>query len=182
VSATLNRRGEGTYLPPESISSTASMRTSSDVWALGCVLSVVLTFLETGAEGVRHYQDARMDHRRADGYDRFFLRGTRFTEPDVHPQVKVWHKVLREKATKRNLTEGHAMSCMLDFLEQSVIRVAQRCTAEDVKKKLQETYRLYRSAEEPRRGSILQTVSDSPLGARLLARQASPVNPRRVRR
>ncbi|GJN70982.1 hypothetical protein PLICBS_005042 [Purpureocillium lilacinum] len=139
VSATLNRRGEGTYLPPESISSTASMRTSSDVWALGCVLSVVLTFLETGAEGVRHYQDARMDHRRADGYDRFFLRGTRFTEPDVHPQVKVWRKVLREKATKRNLTEGHAMSCMLDFLEQSVIRVAQRCTAEDVKKKLQET-------------------------------------------
>ncbi|UNI16539.1 hypothetical protein JDV02_002966 [Purpureocillium takamizusanense] len=173
VSATLNRRGEGTYLPPESISATASMRTSSDVWALGCVLSVVLTFLETGAEGVCHYQDARMDHRRADGYDRFFLRGTRFTEPDVHPQVRVWHKVLREKAARRSVTEGHAMSYMLDFLEQSVIRVTQRCTAEDVKKRLEEMYRLYRSAEEPRRGSILETISDSPLAVRLRTRQGN---------
>ncbi|KAJ6441394.1 ankyrin repeat protein [Purpureocillium lavendulum] len=181
VSWTVNRRGEGTYLPPESISTTASMGTSSDVWALGCVISVVLTFLETGADGVRHYQDARIDHRRADGYDRFFIRGTRFTEPDVHPQIRIWHKALREKALKRNIAEGNAMSFMLDFLEQSVIRVNQRCTAENVKLKLEETYRLYRSAEESRRPSIFQTVTDSPLAVKLLSRQAAPQEQTKLR-
>jgi hypothetical protein len=67
LSATLNRRGEGTYLAPESISSARSMGTASDVWSLACVLSVVFTYLEGGSDAVERYQDARMDHPKADG-------------------------------------------------------------------------------------------------------------------
>lgn len=68
LSATLNRRGEGTYLAPESISSSRSMGTASDVWSLGCVMSVVFTYLEGGSEAVERYQDARMDYAKADRY------------------------------------------------------------------------------------------------------------------
>jgi len=67
LSATINRRGEGTYLAPESISSARSMGTASDVWSLACVLSVVSTYLEGGSDAVERYQDSRMDHPKADG-------------------------------------------------------------------------------------------------------------------
>lgn len=53
--ATLNRRGEGTYLLPESIAAARSIRTGGDVWALGCVLSVVFTYLDSVAKGVLAY-------------------------------------------------------------------------------------------------------------------------------
>lgn len=156
LSGTINRRGEGTYLPPESIASTATMKTSSDVWALGCVISVVLTYMVAGAEGLRQYQDARGDYERADGYDRFFLRGHTFSRAEVHPEVKAWHKKLKARVLKQNETEGQAIAYMLDFLEGSVLKVAQekRCSAKVVKTELEKTFKMYREISELRRGSI----------------------------
>lgn len=158
---TLNRRGEGTYLPPESISAAPVMRTGSDVWALGCVLSVVFAYLDGGASGVLAYSDARQNYRKADGYDRFFVRGTHFKTSKIHPEIRIWHEKISAEATRRNLEEGRAVARMLGFLQDSVLKVdqARRCDAEAVKQELENTYKILLAAEHNRRPSVMEAAS-----------------------
>ncbi|RDA93444.1 hypothetical protein CP533_2659 [Ophiocordyceps camponoti-saundersi (nom. inval.)] len=150
VSATLNKRAEGTYLAPESISATRSMQASSDVWSLGCVTSVLFTYLEEGSDGVELYQDARGQHHNADDLDRFFLRGTRFTESQVHPSIKSWHTKLIDKATTRDPKEGEAVAYVLRKLETDVLKVdgKRRCSSKSVKEMLEKAYKMYRALSE----------------------------------
>lgn len=58
-SPTFNPHGEGTYLAPESLAAIRSMKASSDVWSLGCVISVLFVYLENGADGVVQYREER---------------------------------------------------------------------------------------------------------------------------
>ncbi|PFH62082.1 hypothetical protein XA68_15173 [Ophiocordyceps unilateralis] len=150
ASATLNLRGEGTYLAPESIAATPLMQASSDVWSLGCVVSVIFTYLEEGGDGVERYQDGRVQHRKADGYDRFFLRGTKFKKSQVHPLVKSWHTELIGKATKRDANEGEALAYVLRSLESDVLQVdhGSRWRAKSVKEMLETAFKLYRGLGE----------------------------------
>lgn len=140
LSLTLNRRGEGTYLAPESISATRSMNTESDVWSLGCVISVLFAYLEGGSKGIQDYSDARACHRDAQGYDRFFVRG-HFTNPQMNSAVHSTHKKLVSQANDRGgPAEGAAVKSMLDYLEKNVLEVntLKRCEAHEVKAKLAE--------------------------------------------
>ncbi|KAK3335227.1 kinase-like domain-containing protein [Cercophora scortea] len=154
LSATLNRHGEGTYLAPESIASTRSMKSESDVWSLGCVISVVFAYLEEGSDGVELYQDARMAHANADGYDRFFLRGTRFTPTKVHPEVAKWHTRLIDRASQRDEAEGDAVRDMLRYMEEAVFEVNpfKRRGAKEVKQMLLRTYQKYRALGQAQTG------------------------------
>jgi serine/threonine protein kinase len=142
LSATINKRGEGTYLAPESISSRRSMTTKSDVWSLGCVLSVIFAYLEEGKEGVEKYQEAREDN----GYDRFFIRAARFQHSRLNKGVKNWHRHLIDRANSRNPREGEIVKYILRYLEDSVFEIDQnkRDGAKEVKYKLRETYRFYK--------------------------------------
>jgi serine/threonine protein kinase len=153
LSATLNRRGEGTYLAPESISSMRSMNAESDVWSLGCVISVVFAYLEEGGEGVSRYQDARMQHANADGYDRFFLRDRRFRATQVHPTVSRWHSYLIDKASQRDPDEGDSVKFMLRYLEDAVFKVNQsrRRGVKEVQKMLLKTFKKYKILGEAKR-------------------------------
>ncbi|KAJ4165546.1 hypothetical protein LMH87_007175 [Akanthomyces muscarius] len=128
--STLNRRGEGTWLPPESIAAVPIMKTGADVWALGCVLSVVFAYLGGGASGVDDYADARQNHHRADGSDRFFLRAAHFKSSKVHPEIKSRHEKLISEAAHRHIEERRACSHMLTFLQESVLKVDQAAKTE----------------------------------------------------
>ncbi|KAK3693402.1 hypothetical protein B0T22DRAFT_420686 [Podospora appendiculata] len=181
LSATLNRHGEGTYLAPESIASTRSMKSESDVWSLGCVISVVFAYLEEGSDGVELYQDARMAHASADGYDRFFLRGTRFTPTKVHPEVAKWHTRLIDRASQRDDAEGEAVRDMLRYLEEAVFEVNQfkRRGAKDVEQMLLRTFKRYRDLGEAQSGeagpgSKQLTPLSKSLWQRLRKRSPSP--------
>lgn len=169
LSATLNRRGEGTYLAPESISSTRSMKAESDVWSLACVISVVFAYLEEGSEGVARYQEARMQHTNADGYDRFFLRGRGFTPTKVHPVVTRWHTHLIDKASQRDSREGDAVRFMLRYLEDAVFEINQfkRRGAKEVQEMLLETFKKYRSLQETGRDQEPGGKQSKPLGKAL---------------
>ncbi|KAJ5705265.1 hypothetical protein N7536_000954 [Penicillium majusculum] len=148
----LNQRGESTYLGPESLSSTPSMTTKSDVWSLGCIISVVFAYLEGGSEGVTQYEVARLQHRAADGTDCFFVRGTLFTPTKVHPVVKSWHTNLIDQARQRDPHEGDTVEVMLRYLEKKVFEAtpAKRDSAGEVEEKLLETFRKYSTlAENP---------------------------------
>lgn len=146
-SGTRNRRGEGTYLPPESLTSTRTMTTASDVWALGCVLSVVFVYLEDGGEGVENYQLRRLRHGDSDGYDRFFVRGRRFTPNKDHPEVNKTHTRLIHKAAHRQAEEMHAVHFMLKYLEHRVLVLdhRKRDGVKIVKEKLSQTYTYFKS-------------------------------------
>ncbi|KAH7026591.1 kinase-like domain-containing protein [Microdochium trichocladiopsis] len=147
---TVNRRGEGTYLAPESLSANPNMNTSSDVWSLGCVLSVLFTYLDGGHEGIVSYQRARMKHSQANGYDRFFIANTGFRANQVHPEVDKWHHKLIKSAKLRSLQESQGVSYALKQLETAVFRVdpRDRRSARDIVAILRYTYRLMNRSEE----------------------------------
>lgn len=140
-----NRRGERSYLGPESLYSTPSMTAKSDVWSLGSVISIVFAYLEGGSEGVTQYGETRSQHRAADGYDRFFVRGTVFTPIKVHPVVKSWHTGLIDKAHQRDPREGDAVEFILRYLEKKVFVAApaERDSAMQVEDKLFDTFKRY---------------------------------------
>lgn len=163
MSKTVNRHGEGTYLAPESLSSSKSMGIGSDVWSLGCIISIVFAYLEDGSNGVIRYQDERSNHHTADGYDRFFVRAFVFRSLQVNPVVGGWHKQLIAKAMRRSIKEGEAVKGVLKNLEAAVFNIDpdSRCSAGRIMKTLQEAFKQYRSLQmevpgstpEQRRGS-----------------------------
>ncbi|KAJ3495583.1 hypothetical protein NLG97_g3291 [Lecanicillium saksenae] len=161
VPSTINRRGEGTWLAPESIPAVAVMKTGADIWALGCVLSVVFAYLGGGASGVDDYADARQNHPRADGLDRFFLRAAHFKSSKVHPEIKSRHEKLISEAAHRHIEERKAFSHMLTFLQESVLKIDQhlRCGAAAVQLELERTYRILQDAVNDRRPSVIEAVS-----------------------
>ncbi|KAK5653979.1 hypothetical protein OQA88_7655 [Cercophora sp. LCS_1] len=154
-SATINRRGEGTYLAPESISSAKSMGTGSDVWSLGCVLSVVFAYLEDGWDGVEGYQTARLNNPKSDGYDRFFLRGKGFLPSKAHPEIHRWHTQLIDEASQRSEIEGKAVESMLRYLEDHVFQMDQtkRKSAKEVKDMLLTTFRRFKTLGDMEMGN-----------------------------
>lgn len=148
---TVNRRGEGTYLAPESMSTNANMNTPSDVWSLGCVLSVLFTYLDDGQEGIAAYQRARMRHANANGFDRFFLATNTFSANKVHPEIETWHQRLIKAARARSLQEMDSVSYALKHLQTTVFRVnpRERGTAKEVVAILKNTFRIMTTVREP---------------------------------
>ncbi|KAJ6095506.1 hypothetical protein N7486_006252 [Penicillium sp. IBT 16267x] len=149
-SGTMNRREQSTYLAPESISASRNMKTSSDIWSLGCVISVLFAYLEGGAAAVTRYSDVRIAHSKAEGYDRFFVRDGGFRPFQVNPEVKAWHDYLIVKARQRNPNEGMAVRLMLEFLENEVFKdQSKRCNVSAVEQIILETRIRYENLEQP---------------------------------
>ncbi|KAJ5305036.1 uncharacterized protein N7443_004696 [Penicillium atrosanguineum] len=168
---TRNRRGEGTYLAPETIAATPIIKAEADVWSLGCVISVLFAYLEEGSLGVDRYAEKRADPHSAHGFDRFFLRiwGWGFTFK-AHPEVKGWHDRLIHQARHRNRKEGDAMEFILRYLENGVFREqSKRCTAQQLREKLFQTYQKYADARED---SDQPPDSEDPARARRDSRKA----------
>ncbi|RYP16515.1 hypothetical protein DL765_005076 [Monosporascus sp. GIB2] len=139
VDPTRNNRGEGTYLAPESMLRNPKMTASSDVWSLGCVISVLFAYLDDGRDGVLQYQAHRMRHRKADNYDR--SRGHR---------------------------EATAVKFMLRRLEESVLKIDQerRISAARVKDLLGETFRILKQPED--RNEVQNSIKPRHAGLRKL--------------
>lgn len=159
---TNNRRGEGTYLAPETVAATPIIKTEADVWSLGCVISVLFAYLEEGSLGVDRYAEKRAEPHSAHGFDRFFLRIWGWRHPfTAHPEVREWHDRLIQKAKHRNRKEGDAMEFILRYLEDEVFKEqSKRCKAKHLGERLFETYEKYANAnssqapesEDPARG------------------------------
>ncbi|KAJ5402365.1 uncharacterized protein N7487_008261 [Penicillium crustosum] len=150
----LNRQVEGSYLGPESLSLTPSMTAKSDVWSLGCVISIVFAYLEGGGEGVTQYGETRSRHHASDGYSRFFVRGKGLTPFEINPEVTSWHTNLIDKAHQRDPREGEGAEFMLRYLENRVFEPTQakRDGALGVGDHLYATFRRYSiSTESPAR-------------------------------
>ncbi|KAI1457953.1 kinase-like protein [Annulohypoxylon moriforme] len=141
VSGTENRRAEGTFLAPESTVGMRNMNEKSDVWSLGCVMSVLLTYLDEGQSGVDRYSDDRCDRSKEQGAgsgDFFFIRLTNFAKPKFHPAVKNCHKRLIKQAKQRSSLEGDVVEDILKHLEEKILQLdpSRRESAKSISDKL----------------------------------------------
>ncbi|KAH8886043.1 hypothetical protein GQ53DRAFT_828413 [Thozetella sp. PMI_491] len=132
-------RPPGTYLAPECIEE-RDMSSKSDVWSLGCIISVLFAYLDGGRDGVIQYQDARIFN----GKDWFFFYDRRARKSRGNPNVKKSHTWLIERAEERGPAEHNATKHMLRYLENQVLRVDKnsRDIAKRVKKALSETWEI----------------------------------------
>ncbi|KEY73053.1 hypothetical protein S7711_06126 [Stachybotrys chartarum IBT 7711] len=167
ASATLNKRAAGTYLAPESVSSTPKMKASSDIWSLGCIISVLFVYLDSGKKNLDPYSDERANRSQSEGCgdcDRFFLYSRQITSIRRHPVVSEWHKKLVKNARETDKAEAEIIRTLLSYVEKSVLQIEQnmRATAEQVQKVLERTYNLYRNLEK-QRGAELQQDNNAAL-------------------
>ncbi|OTA85844.1 hypothetical protein M434DRAFT_400071 [Hypoxylon sp. CO27-5] len=153
ASPTVNRRFEGSYLAPESDVSIRRMNEKSDIWSLGCVISVVMTYLAEGQIGVDEYAEDRaetsMRHTEIDT-DRFFLVSRGPKRPRPHPTIKKNHKRLIMEATRRSLGEGNVVERILRYIEDKVLHLdpRRRESAKSVSNRLLEASSAYRKLSE----------------------------------
>ncbi|KAJ0309443.1 hypothetical protein COL516b_002688 [Colletotrichum fioriniae] len=151
MSGTQGRVGIGTYLPSEALSPERSMNQKSDVWSLGCIISVLFTHLEEGAEGIKQYHESR---RRENGNTEEFFKET-YLGYKVSSAVKQCHRKLIAKANSRNPLEKDPVSFMLGFLENRVFQLDQRdrCDAKTVADRLKETVERYKGTAVPEKSA-----------------------------
>ncbi|KAI0169816.1 kinase-like protein [Hypoxylon sp. FL1284] len=129
ASGTMNRRFEATYLAPESSISLRNMNEKSDVWSLGCLISVLLTYLGAGQAGIDKYSDDRATISQRSGagnMDRFFLIGRSSTQLRPHPAIGKHHKQLIVEANERSSGEGKVMTNVVRFIDGEVLQLEPR--------------------------------------------------------
>ncbi|KAJ5765990.1 uncharacterized protein N7511_003606 [Penicillium nucicola] len=144
-----NMRLEGTYLAPESLLPGKTMKTSSDVWSLGCIISVLFTYLVEGTAGVAKYEEIRSSHRNANGRDRFFVANTTFGHPKINSKIGLYHDLLVKKASQQIPQEGQALRSILTYLERHILLLDQkkRHPAKQLKKELESTHHAYKELD-----------------------------------
>ncbi|KAG5766364.1 hypothetical protein H9Q72_005583 [Fusarium xylarioides] len=150
ASPTQNPRGNGTYMPNEALDKGKTMDHKSDIWSLGCIISVLFTYMEEGYSALERYSNSRRKHNKYNKtFDVFYQENRSIRDADLNKAVKAQHTKLIEAAKKRNAAEGEAVSIILRYLESSVLVIDQsnRCSAESIVQCLGKTLQKYRTAE-----------------------------------
>ncbi|KAE8362432.1 kinase-like domain-containing protein [Aspergillus caelatus] len=115
--STLNRRGEGTYLAPECSLPSGRVSSASDVWSFGCIISLVMSYIDSGYSGVVAFARQR---RRQDHGDKFYT--IRHGKPKLSPVVIAWYEKLKHRARASSFAMEHeVVSRTLDFLQKYVL-------------------------------------------------------------
>ncbi|KAE8398176.1 kinase-like domain-containing protein [Aspergillus pseudonomiae] len=128
--STLNRRGEGTYLAPECSLPSGRVSSASDVWSLGCIISLVMSYIDSGYSGVVAFARQR---RRQDHGDKFYT--IRHGKPKLSPVVIAWYEKLKHRARASSFAMEHEIVYRtLDFLQKYVLHPIrdQRVTSREV--------------------------------------------------
>ena len=134
-----NARAGGTYAAPEAREESAVVTRKSDVWSLGCVLALVLTFLDGQSRGINEFSQARQKDRKHDWFfDSKAVRTGSDEKQILHPSVSTWLRELTRRAFKRGISEGTAIQKASEMLvKEMLIRdQGRRLSAKKVEEKL----------------------------------------------
>lgn len=134
-----NSRYGGTYAAPEARLESHKVTRKSDVWSLGCIITLVLTFLDSGKIGIADFSDSRLQGR---DNDRFFetnlpVIGTKAVG-ELHASVPKWLDGLVANAHERSELEGKAVEKTSQYVLESMLQADQekRHDARQVEDKL----------------------------------------------
>lgn len=134
-----NSRYGGTYAAPEARLNTDKVTRKSDVWSLGCVFALLLTFLDNGSKGIKEFEEARIRDRDNDRFSESNVPMVGTEAVDVlHPSVGTWLGRLVVRAKGRSEAEGTAVANISTYLQTKMLltRPEKRNPAKDVKKKM----------------------------------------------
>ncbi|RBA14599.1 serine/threonine protein kinase [Fusarium proliferatum] len=147
ASPTENHRGHSTYLPIEAQDKRKTMNQKSDIWSLGCVISVLFTYMEEGYSALEGYSNCRLKY--SNKLDVFYQENRSNRGASLNDAVKSQHTKLIEAAKKRNAAEGEAVSSVLRHLESDVLVIDQsnRRDAESIVQCLGQALKKYQTAE-----------------------------------
>ena len=147
-----NPRDAGTYTAPEARHKTEKVTRASDVWSLGCVISLVLTFLDNQKTGIEDFEKARVKDRSDDlFYDSFPpMMGTE-SRPSLRFSVPVWLEYLTENAKNRNKAEGEAVGLASSLIQLQMLLPTpkDRATAKEVEKELRTIQSCFTTSAAP---------------------------------
>ncbi|KAF9771863.1 hypothetical protein IL306_010481 [Fusarium sp. DS 682] len=144
ASKTVIARDVGTFLPSEAQGNGRTMNEKSDVWSLGCIISLLFTYMEFRATGLEKYIDLRVKYSNLP-QDVFYGKEVMTRSYPVNKGVVKQHNILVDAAAKRGSIQKDAVRSMLGFLKDRVFLEEQdkRCGAREVYEKLQQTRREY---------------------------------------
>ncbi|KAJ4122804.1 hypothetical protein NW768_010249 [Fusarium equiseti] len=153
ASKTAMQRGPHTFSPSEGEGSGKTMNEKSDVWALGCILSLAFTYMEFQVKGLERYSELRRQHSNL-ATDPFYGKSTIRQSFPINKGVVEQHRSLVKAAAKRGSDEKKAVQSMLDLLKDKVFVENQkrRCQASEVRQKLAETLEKYEAVTASKPG------------------------------
>ncbi|KAF9771866.1 hypothetical protein IL306_010484 [Fusarium sp. DS 682] len=148
ASAPQNLRRTDMFLPVEAELESQKMNEKSDIWSLGCIISLLFTYLGEGYKGVEAFSVSRLRYgnRNVDYFYEYNKYGTGFA---INRAVVAQHEKLIKFATERSRSEGVATKYMLKALESVVLVIDQdsRCSADTIVELLKATLQKYSAVE-----------------------------------
>lgn len=137
---------EGIYLPPECGTPDGRVTPRSDVWSLGCIFSLVITYMLCGPSGVKKFTEKRGE--RPEG-DLFFIT-TKNSTPRISPAVTSWFDHLKQSSA-RDETLSRVIRESLDYLQSKVLHpiCGQRATAREVELGLKAIHQRFEKRAPP---------------------------------
>jgi len=149
---TINRRGYGTYLAPEACIEGYPLQAESDTWSLGCVISLIFSYLHGGQAAVTTFAELRYATKGLDSFFVFTGNGSdshKLKNAHVNEAVKRWHNQLRMETKRRDADEGIIFERMIKFLGNDVLVVdpkqREKTTAKVIRERLIEAYNAFKS-------------------------------------
>ena len=138
-SGVANPRDAGTYTAPEARHKTEKVTRACDVWSLGCVMTLVLSFLDNQRTGIKDFELARTKDRDDDlFYDSFPTRFAAEPRPSLRSSIPLWLENLTENAGKRSEKEREAVGLASHLIRSQMLLPdpADRYSAKRVEKNL----------------------------------------------
>ena len=140
-----NSRYEGTYTAPEARKRSDTVTRASDVWSLGCILALVLTFMDNPRTGIGDFSDFRLEGKSDD----FFY--------DVSPcsmlrwSVHEWFHRLSASAVSRGEAEAEAVAAAIKLLKCHMLTpdLEKRYPVTEVEKELKRLQPLFAEPSYP---------------------------------
>jgi serine/threonine protein kinase len=148
---TINRRKAGTYLAPEACIEGHPVQGKSNIWSLGCVISVVFSYIYGGQEAVETFASRRYEKSLDDRFFSFSGGNVphKLGDAQVNNAVRRWFKHLRIKTKQQNSEEGAVFEAVIRFLGNKVLVIdpkqRQSTTARKVREKLIKAFNAFRS-------------------------------------
>jgi serine/threonine protein kinase len=129
----------GTYIAPEAAYHTVDAK--SDVWALGCVLALLFSWLDCGVGGIEQFDSLRRGISKKED-DRFYQVEEK--EPVLSFYVRQWLAELRRRAQERHPVDARLVEEAVLFMENELLvpDSGRRCTARDAEKRLTELWKI----------------------------------------